>query len=153
MSYRLAADGSFSARLSALAARPACSLQVKDHLRRSTLETYRAAESIETFKRIMWRERRPRLLRVLAEECAELDRCDETEVARHRSSESLVSIRTPLVFFFETQRVDAPIACARYPVHSAPPPSGDQSCDEVPQLSGTNVHSRAPSKIVPPSGQ
>ena len=48
--------------------------QVKDRLRRTTLETYRAAESIETFKRVMWRERRPRLLRVLAEECEELDR-------------------------------------------------------------------------------
>lgn len=34
-----------------------------------------AAESVETFKRIMWRDRRPRLLRVLADECLELDRC------------------------------------------------------------------------------
>lgn len=48
--------------------------QVKDHLRQNALETYMAAESVKTFKRIMWGDRRPRLLRVLADECVELDR-------------------------------------------------------------------------------
>ena len=50
-------------------------LQVKDILRQNVLGAYMAAESVKTFKQIMWRDRRPRLLRVLAEECVELDRC------------------------------------------------------------------------------
>ncbi|CAN0264817.1 unnamed protein product [Pylaiella littoralis] len=54
--------------------REAFLLQVKDDLRRTVLETPMATESVRTFKRIMWRERRPRMLRVLAEECVELDR-------------------------------------------------------------------------------
>lgn len=49
-------------------------LQVKLELRRNVLGTYAAAESVGIFKSIMWRERRPRLLRVFADECAELDR-------------------------------------------------------------------------------
>eukprot|EP00903_Cladosiphon_okamuranus_P010535 g9965.t1 len=52
--------------------------QVKDNLRRNVLGAYMAEESVKTFKQIMWRDRRPRLLRVLAEECVELDRRMQT---------------------------------------------------------------------------
>ncbi|CAM9225213.1 unnamed protein product [Scytosiphon promiscuus] len=48
--------------------------KVKLELRRNVLGSFAAAESVGIFKRIMWRERRPKLLRVFAEECAELDR-------------------------------------------------------------------------------
>eukprot|EP00752_Nemacystus_decipiens_P009762 g8718.t1 len=53
-------------------------LQVKDRLRQNVLAEHMAAESVEIFKSIMWRNRRPRLLRVLADECVELDRRIQT---------------------------------------------------------------------------
>ncbi|CAN0124234.1 unnamed protein product [Laminaria digitata] len=48
--------------------------QVKDDLRRTVLGNAMAAESAKIFKRVMWCNRRPRLLRVLAEELVEFDR-------------------------------------------------------------------------------
>eukprot|EP00904_Undaria_pinnatifida_P002900 jgi/Undpi1/12610/HiC_scaffold_6.g02279.m1 len=48
--------------------------QVKDDVRRTVVDTAMAMESAKTFKRVMWCNRRPRLLRVLAEELVELDR-------------------------------------------------------------------------------
>ena len=53
----------------------ALALQVKDDVRRTVVDTAMATESAKTFKRVMWCNRRPRLLRVLAEELVELDRC------------------------------------------------------------------------------
>ena len=61
-----------------------CTIQVRDDLRRTVLGNAMAAESVTIFKRVMWCNRRPRLLRVLAEELVELDRC----VASSRSAVS-----------------------------------------------------------------
>lgn len=43
-------------------------------LRESVLSQHMGKESSEEFKRLMWSERRPRLMRVLKEELTELDR-------------------------------------------------------------------------------
>ncbi|CAN0061535.1 unnamed protein product [Ectocarpus sp. 6 AP-2014] len=47
---------------------------VKHSVRQKVVETCFATESVRTFKRMVWRNRRPRMLRVFAEECGELDK-------------------------------------------------------------------------------
>ncbi|CAM9301813.1 unnamed protein product [Ectocarpus fasciculatus] len=47
---------------------------VKHSVRRKVVDSCFAAESVRTFKRMMWRDRRPRMIRVFAEECGELDK-------------------------------------------------------------------------------
>lgn len=65
-------------------------MQVQDDLRRTVLGNVLAAESAKVFKRVMWCNRRPRLLRVLAEELVEFDRC----VANSREGVSAAAVTT-----------------------------------------------------------
>ena len=50
------------------------SRKVKNDVERTVVDIFMAPESASTFKRIMWRNRRPMLLRVLEEEMVDLGR-------------------------------------------------------------------------------
>lgn len=54
-------------------------IKVKDDIKRTILVNFMAAESASTFKRIMWRHRRPMFLQVFEEELIDFERWERSE--------------------------------------------------------------------------